>query len=46
MAAIEAEGLTKRYGATLALDALDLRVEPGEVYGYHHYDASDGRVVG
>jgi polyether ionophore transport system ATP-binding protein len=32
--AIHAEGLTKRYGATLALDALDLRVEPGEVYGY------------
>jgi polyether ionophore transport system ATP-binding protein len=34
MQAIRAEGLTKRYGATLALDALDLRVEPGEVYGY------------
>jgi ABC-2 type transport system ATP-binding protein len=32
--AILAEGLTKRYGATLALDALDLAVEPGEVYGY------------
>jgi ABC-2 type transport system ATP-binding protein len=26
--------LTKRYGRTLALDRLDLRVEPGEVYGY------------
>jgi len=34
MEAIRAEGLSKRYGATLALDALDLRVEPGEVYGY------------
>jgi ABC-2 type transport system ATP-binding protein len=34
MSAIRAEGLTKRYGETLALDALDLRVEPGEVYGY------------
>jgi ABC-2 type transport system ATP-binding protein len=34
MDAIHAEGLTKRYGATLALDRLDLAVEPGEVYGY------------
>jgi ABC-2 type transport system ATP-binding protein len=34
MEAIRAEGLTKRYGATVALDRLDLRVEPGEVYGY------------
>jgi ABC-2 type transport system ATP-binding protein len=34
MEAIRAEGLTKRYGATLALDGLDLRVDPGEVYGY------------
>jgi polyether ionophore transport system ATP-binding protein len=32
--AIRTEGLTKRYGATLALDALDLEVAPGEVYGY------------
>jgi polyether ionophore transport system ATP-binding protein len=32
--AITAEGLTKRYGGTLALDALDLTVEQGEVYGY------------
>jgi ABC-2 type transport system ATP-binding protein len=32
--AIVAEGLTKRYGSTLALDALDLAVEAGEVYGY------------
>ena len=32
--AIRTEGLTKRYGATLALDALDLAVQPGEVYGY------------
>ena len=32
--AIVAEGLTKRYGSTLALDALDLAVESGEVYGY------------
>ena len=31
---IQAEGLTKRYGETLALDGLDLSVEPGEVYGY------------
>ena len=32
--AIHADGLTKRYGDTLALDHLDLTVEPGEVYGY------------
>jgi ABC-2 type transport system ATP-binding protein len=32
--AIRTEGLTKRYGATTALDALDLAVAPGEVYGY------------
>jgi len=32
--AIRTEGLTKRYGGTLALDHLDLTVEPGEVYGY------------
>jgi ABC-2 type transport system ATP-binding protein len=31
---IQAEGLTKRYGETLALDGLDLAIEPGEVYGY------------
>ncbi|MFI5008895.1 MAG: ATP-binding cassette domain-containing protein [Solirubrobacterales bacterium] len=31
---IRAEGLSKRYGDTLALDALDLNIEPGEVYGY------------
>ena len=32
--AIHTEGLCKRYGATLALDALDLTVSRGEVYGY------------
>lgn len=32
--AIRAVGLSKRYGDTLALDALDLVVEPGEVYEY------------
>src|SRR5919201_4860804 len=31
---IRTEGLTTRYGATLALDSLDLGVEAGEVYGY------------
>jgi len=31
---IQAQGLTKRYGETLALDGLDLAIEPGEVYGY------------
>ena len=32
--AVRTEGLTKRYGETLALDALDLEVNTGEVYGY------------
>lgn len=34
MSAISTQNLTKRYGTTLALDSLDLSVEPGEVYGY------------
>jgi ABC-2 type transport system ATP-binding protein len=33
-AAIHTVGLTKRYGATLALDDLQLTVSAGEVYGY------------
>jgi ABC-2 type transport system ATP-binding protein len=32
--AIHTQGLTKRYGETLALDSLDLVVREGEVYGY------------
>jgi ABC-2 type transport system ATP-binding protein len=32
--AIETHGLRKTYGRTVALDALDLRVEPGEVFGF------------
>lgn len=31
---IRTEGLTKRYGATLALDGLDLEVRAGEVFGF------------
>ncbi|GAC1639010.1 MAG: ABC transporter ATP-binding protein [Chloroflexota bacterium] len=31
---IRATGLTKRYGATLALDRLDLEIARGEVYGF------------
>jgi ABC-2 type transport system ATP-binding protein len=31
---IEASGLTKRYGPILAVDALDLRVRKGEIYGF------------
>ncbi len=31
---IHTEGLTKRYGSTLALERLDLAVTQGEVYGY------------
>jgi ABC-2 type transport system ATP-binding protein len=34
MNAIQTESLTKHYGTTVALDALDLSVAPGEVYGY------------
>jgi ABC-2 type transport system ATP-binding protein len=33
-AAIEARGLTKRYGDVLALDALDLAVPAGSVFGF------------
>jgi len=32
--AIRTQGLTKRYGQTVALDSLDLEVTRGEVYGY------------
>ncbi|MCE2949916.1 MAG: ABC transporter ATP-binding protein [Betaproteobacteria bacterium] len=32
-AAISIEGLSKRYGTLLALDGVDLRVEPGEFFG-------------
>ncbi|HLZ69012.1 MAG TPA: ABC transporter ATP-binding protein [Dehalococcoidia bacterium] len=31
---IRALGLSKRYGETLAVDRLDLHVQPGEVYGF------------
>jgi ABC-2 type transport system ATP-binding protein len=34
MTAIQTDRLSKRYGDTLALDALDLDVRVGEVYGY------------
>ncbi len=34
MTAIRTEQLSKRYGKTLALDALDLTISEGEVYGY------------
>ena len=33
-AAIRTEGLTKAYGSFLALDSLDLEIQPGEVFGY------------
>jgi ABC-2 type transport system ATP-binding protein len=33
-ATVETLGLTKSYGATLAVDRLDLRVEPGQVFGF------------
>ena len=31
---IEARGLTKRYGGTLAVDGLSFRVEPGKITGF------------
>lgn len=34
VAAILAEGLSKAYGETLALDGLHLQVEPGEIFGF------------
>jgi ABC-2 type transport system ATP-binding protein len=33
-AVIQTRGLSKRYGQTLAVDAVDLRVDRGEVYGF------------
>jgi ABC-2 type transport system ATP-binding protein len=33
-AAVEVVDLTKRYGSRLAVDAITLRVRPGEVYGF------------
>ena len=33
-ATIQTWGLSKRYGDVLAVDAVDLRVEYGEVYGF------------
>jgi ABC-2 type transport system ATP-binding protein len=33
-AAVETLGLTKSFGATVAVDRLDLRVEPGQVFGF------------
>jgi ABC-2 type transport system ATP-binding protein len=33
MALIEAHGLRKRYGTTVALDSIDLRVEEGRILG-------------
>jgi ABC-2 type transport system ATP-binding protein len=32
--AVRTEGLTKRFGKTLALDRLDLEIRPGEVFGF------------
>jgi ABC-2 type transport system ATP-binding protein len=32
--AVRTEHLAKRYGHTIALDGLDLEIEPGEVFGY------------
>jgi ABC-type transport system involved in cytochrome c biogenesis ATPase subunit len=32
--AVRTEGLTKRFGKTLALDRLDLEIRPGEMFGF------------
>jgi len=32
--AVETQALTKSFGATVAVDGLDLRVEPGQVFGF------------
>ncbi len=32
--AIETDGLSKQYGETVALDALNMTVAQGEVYGF------------
>jgi ABC-2 type transport system ATP-binding protein len=34
VAAIETRDLTKRYGSTVAVDGLTIRVAPGEIYGF------------
>jgi len=34
MPAVETDGLTKRYGETVAVDSLDMRVEEGSVFGF------------
>jgi ABC-2 type transport system ATP-binding protein len=34
IAAVEALGLTKSFGATVAVEGLDLEVEPGQVFGF------------
>ena len=31
---VETRGLVKRYGDIVAVDGVDLVVEPGDVYGY------------
>ncbi|MBB5836034.1 ABC transporter ATP-binding protein [Kribbella italica] len=31
---VQVQGLTKRYGDTVAVDGVDLQVRPGEVYGF------------
>ncbi len=31
---IKLSGLTRRYGATLAVDSLDLELQPGEIFGF------------
>lgn len=33
-AAIQLSGLTKRYGATVGIEGLDIRVAPGEIFGF------------
>ena len=34
MEIIKTEGLTKRYGSTVAVDNISIRVNKGEIYGF------------
>jgi ABC-type uncharacterized transport system ATPase subunit len=42
---ITLEGLSKRYGETRAVDALDLTVSPGRVTGFLGPNGAEGRAV-
>jgi len=53
-AAIETEGLTRRFGDFVAVDHVSVRIERGEIFGFlgsngwknHHHENDDGAVAG